>query len=158
MAAGAVLVGTQGRGRVRLRRRPGRPGRVAVSANLEQHDLDRLVEGVRELAQIYLAAGAEVVFPSIRFDLALGSPSDIDRVDRALVNVPRDLMLTSAHPQGGNAMSEDPAAGVVDCTFRVHGLPNVWVCDASVFPASLGFNPQLTVMALADYFGGLTFA
>jgi choline dehydrogenase-like flavoprotein len=158
MAAGAVLVGTQGRGTMRLRRFPGRPRRVAVTANLEKHDLDRLVEGVRALAQIYLAAGAEVVFPSIRCDLALRSTSDVDRVNRALVKFPRDLMLTSAHPQGGNAMSDDPASGVVDGTFRVHGVPNVWVCDASVFPASLGFNPQLTVMALADYFGGLTFA
>ena len=37
--------------------------------------------------------------------------------------------------------------------FRVHGMDNLYVCDASVFPTSVGVNPQLTVMALADYAG-----
>jgi choline dehydrogenase-like flavoprotein len=40
---------------------------------------------------------------------------------------------------------------VVDEQFRVHGTENLYVCDASVFPSSITVNPQLTVMALADY-------
>ena len=32
-----------------------------------------------------------------------------------------------------------------------HGFANLFVCDASVFPTSIGINPQLTIMALADY-------
>jgi len=39
----------------------------------------------------------------------------------------------------------------VDPEFRVYGYDNLFVCDASVFPGSIGVNPQLTVMALADY-------
>jgi choline dehydrogenase-like flavoprotein len=39
----------------------------------------------------------------------------------------------------------------VDPDFRVHGYSNLYVCDASVFPSSVTVNPQLTVMALADY-------
>jgi choline dehydrogenase-like flavoprotein len=38
---------------------------------------------------------------------------------------------------------------VVDSYGRFHGLQNLFVCDASVFPTSIGVNPQLTVMALA---------
>src|SRR5207247_1593329 len=30
-------------------------------------------------------------------------------------------------------------------------FPGMFVCDASVFPTSIGINPQLTIMALADY-------
>ena len=41
--------------------------------------------------------------------------------------------------------------GVVDPEFRVFGWENLHVCDASVFPTSIGVNPQLTVMALAHY-------
>jgi choline dehydrogenase-like flavoprotein len=41
--------------------------------------------------------------------------------------------------------------GVVDPSFRVHGIPNLYVCDASVFPSSITVNPQFTVMALAHY-------
>jgi choline dehydrogenase-like flavoprotein len=48
-------------------------------------------------------------------------------------------------------MSRNPALGVVDERFRVHGYENLYVCDASVFPSSITVNPQLTVMALADY-------
>jgi choline dehydrogenase-like flavoprotein len=33
----------------------------------------------------------------------------------------------------------------------MHGLENLYVCDASSFPSSVTVNPQLTVMALADY-------
>jgi choline dehydrogenase-like flavoprotein len=39
--------------------------------------------------------------------------------------------------------------------FRVFGYDNLYVCDASMFPSSIGVNPQLTVMALADYAGQL---
>ena len=34
--------------------------------------------------------------------------------------------------------------------FRVHGTQNLHLCDASVFPTSLGVNPQLTTMSLAE--------
>ncbi len=65
-----------------------------------------------------------------------------------------DLLVNSAHPQGGNPMSRDPRRGVVGPDFRVHGYDNLFVCDASVFPSSLTVNPQLTVMGLARYAAG----
>ena len=52
---------------------------------------------------------------------------------------------------GGNAVSQDPKKGVVDERFRVNGFENLYVADASVFPSSVTVNPQLTVMAVADY-------
>ena len=36
-------------------------------------------------------------------------------------------------------------------SFRVHEMSNLYLCDASVFPSTLGVNPQLTVMALAHH-------
>ncbi len=63
-----------------------------------------------------------------------------------------DLTLISGHPQGGNPLSDEKGIGVVGSDFRVKGMDNVFVCDASVFPAAVRVNPQLSVMALADYF------
>ena len=56
----------------------------------------------------------------------------------------------SAHPQGGNRMGEAPAKSVVDSYCKSHEIDNLYICDASVFPTSLGVNPQLTVMAIAS--------
>jgi choline dehydrogenase-like flavoprotein len=53
--------------------------------------------------------------------------------------------------RGATRSAATPPRGVVDAGFRVHGLANLYVCDASVFPTSTGVNPQLTVMALANY-------
>ena len=53
------------------------------------------------------------------------------------------------HPCGTLAMSTDPAKGVVDARGRMHGIENLWVADASVFPTSMGVNPSLTIAAHA---------
>jgi len=37
----------------------------------------------------------------------------------------------------------------VDQYGRLHGLRNLFVADASVFPSCLGVNPQVTIMAVA---------
>jgi len=46
-------------------------------------------------------------------------------------------------------MGADPKKSVVDPNLRVHGFENLWVVDGSVFPTSLGVNPQMTIMAFA---------
>ena len=39
---------------------------------------------------------------------------------------------------------------MVGADFRVEGTDALFLCDASAFPTSVGVNPQLTVMALAQ--------
>jgi choline dehydrogenase-like flavoprotein len=46
-------------------------------------------------------------------------------------------------------MSEDPRRGVVDRNSLIHGIDNLYVTGASVFPTGGYTNPTLTVMALA---------
>ena len=62
-----------------------------------------------------------------------------------------DITLGTGHPQGGNAISGTKSKGVVNPEFRVYDYNNLYVCDASVFPGSVGVNPQITVMSLANY-------
>lgn len=53
------------------------------------------------------------------------------------------------HPSGTVCMGNDPAKSVLDATCRAHGVSNLYVVDASVFPTSLGVNPSLTIAANA---------
>ncbi len=58
--------------------------------------------------------------------------------------------LTAGQHQAGTCrMGDDPVASVTDPDGRVHGHDNVWVADASVHVTNGGFNPALTILALA---------
>ena len=55
----------------------------------------------------------------------------------------------AAHTIGTCRMGEDPDRAVVDAFGRSFDIPNLWICDNSVFPSSLAANPALTIMALS---------
>jgi choline dehydrogenase-like flavoprotein len=50
---------------------------------------------------------------------------------------------------GTARMGDDPQRSVVDRWGRLHEVDNLHVADGSVFVSSGGFNPTLTIMALA---------
>ncbi len=158
-ACAGVLIGTDSNGRIK---RTGlfRDLNGPIDYEMTSADLDRLKRGIARMAQVFFAAGAEAVIPATFVDTELlpaGNPT-FAAILAALderIKKPEDLTLSSAHPQGGNPMSDDPKVGVIDSQFRVHGHSNLFVCDASVFPTTIHINPQLTIMALADYFAHL---
>ncbi|MFY7920956.1 MAG: GMC oxidoreductase [Gemmatimonas sp.] len=53
------------------------------------------------------------------------------------------------HDIGGTRMHADPRYGVVDADCRVHGLANLFLAGAGVFPTAGAANPTLTIVALA---------
>jgi choline dehydrogenase-like flavoprotein len=53
------------------------------------------------------------------------------------------------HQMGTTRMATDPRQGVVDADCRVHGLSNLYVAGASVFPTVGYANPTLTIVALS---------
>jgi choline dehydrogenase-like flavoprotein len=57
--------------------------------------------------------------------------------------------LQTRHQSGTLRMGSDPERSVVDAFGRMHDVPQVVVCDGSVFPTSGAFNPTLTIMAVA---------
>ena len=46
-------------------------------------------------------------------------------------------------------MGNDGATSVVDAGGRFHDLDNLYACDGSVFPTASGYNPTLTIFAVA---------
>lgn len=57
--------------------------------------------------------------------------------------------LNRGHVSGTCRFGDDPKTSVVDPSGRAHGLENLYVSDASLFPTSGGMGPSLTVAALA---------
>lgn len=59
------------------------------------------------------------------------------------------VLPRTAHTVGTARMGTDAATSVVDPWGRSHDVPNLWICDNSIFPSSLIANPALTIMALS---------
>ena len=55
----------------------------------------------------------------------------------------------TCHLNGTARMGDDPASSVVDADCRSWDIPNLWICDGSVFPTVGGVNPSLTIQAIA---------
>jgi choline dehydrogenase len=58
------------------------------------------------------------------------------------------VALFTAHLMGGCAMGEDEHQSVVNSEGRHHQLENLSVMDGSVFPTSIGANPQLSIYGM----------
>ena len=54
-----------------------------------------------------------------------------------------------AHHEGGTRMGSDPANSVVNRYGQTWDIPNLFVVGSSTFPTMSGFNPTLTIQALA---------
>lgn len=109
-------------------------------------------EGARRaflaMAEIQFAAGARTVCVVHE---QCGGYASWREAKNAITRLPLKPLLTrvvSAHVMGGCAMSDDPALGVVNGRGRHHHLANVSVFDGSVFPTSIGANPQLSIYGL----------
>jgi choline dehydrogenase-like flavoprotein len=59
----------------------------------------------------------------------------------------------TSHLMGGCRMGDDPDDSVVNKDGRTWSIPNLWVCDGSLFPTGGGVNPSLTIQALACRMG-----
>ena len=55
----------------------------------------------------------------------------------------------TAHLLGTCRMGKDPKGSVVNRDCRSHDIPNLFICDGSVFPTSTAVNPSLTIQAIA---------
>ncbi|MBV8244920.1 MAG: GMC family oxidoreductase [Candidatus Eremiobacteraeota bacterium] len=111
-----------------------------------------LWEGARRallaMAELQFAAGAHTVLP-LHEDAA--PYATLDEARAAISHLPMEVLRTrvaSAHVMGGCTMGSDPTQSVVDGFGRHHALENLSVFDGSIFPTSLGANPQLSIYGI----------
>lgn len=55
----------------------------------------------------------------------------------------------TCHLNGTARMGDRPGNSVVNADCRSWDIPNLWICDGSVFPTVGGANPSLTIQAMA---------
>ncbi len=120
-----------------------------VTYSLGIKELENIAKGAEIIARMWFKLGATRIITSHINKQILNSEKEIPELTNAIKNDSKNLLLGSAHPQGGNRIGNDPNNCVVDSNGIVYGFKNLCVCDASVFPTAVGVNPQLTVMCLA---------
>jgi choline dehydrogenase-like flavoprotein len=113
---------------------------------------DYLWDGVRRamtsMAELQFAAGAREVVPvharGFGYRSFAAARDAIARFDLA----PRRTPVVSAHVMGGAPFGSDSATSVVGEDGRHHEIANLYVMDGSLFPTSIGANPQLSIFAI----------
>ncbi len=105
--------------------------------------------GQKRLAEMQFASGAKTVRTLHESPVVMTG-----KVDEAAIDAARwesgSLAVSTAHQMGGCRMGDDPKTSVVRSEdLRCHTLANLHVIDGSVFPTSLGVNPQQSIYGLA---------
>ena len=137
-----ALVSDKGEGRVRA----FPDGRAWISYSFDEGDVARIQEGMVLCAEVQAAAGA-VEF----YGVAHGMPAyrDLAAFSSAMrTREIRDFNLYASHP-----MSSCRMGSVIDPGGESYGIAGLYIADASVFPSSLGVNPQVSTMAIATVIG-----
>ncbi|HEX6707924.1 MAG TPA: GMC family oxidoreductase [Albitalea sp.] len=115
---------------------------------------DFVMEGGRRallsMAEIQFAAGAQTVSPVHELAGAYTSwPQARDAIN-ALPMKPLLTRVVSAHVMGGCGMGASERQGVVRPDGVHWQLQNLSVLDGSLFPTSIGANPQLSIYGLVN--------
>lgn len=113
---------------------------------------DALRDGLRRaflaMAEIQFAAGAKSVRPR-QFDVpAYTSWQECREAINGYAIEKFRTGLGSAHVMGGCGMGEDVKRSVVNSQGRFHHLEGLSIFDGSIFPTSIGANPQLSIYGI----------
>lgn len=145
-----VLVRDEGWGTVRARRF----GPPVYDYPLDARDLARVREGVRRAAEALAAVGAREV-RSVQQVPEIWRPAGGEGIGAFLARVEArglgacQTTYGSYHQMGSARMGAHRRASAVDEENQVHGVPGLFVMDASCFPSASGVNPMLTIEAIA---------
>lgn len=131
-------------------------GRVALRGDstpvLDYPLNDVVFEGARRalasMARIQFEAGAREVHLVHETSRPLRSWKEAESSIAALPMKPHLTRVVSAHVMGGCAMAADDRKGVARPDGRLHQLDAVSVHDGSLFPTSIGANPQLSIYGI----------
>lgn len=138
---------------------PGSPGgRVSLRSDgsplLDYPLNDFVMEGARRallsMAEIQFAAGARQVMPVHEQAQLCTSWAQAQDMIARLPMLPLQTRVVSAHVMGGCGMAASARDGVVRPDGQHWQVANLSVHDGSLFPTSIGANPQLSIYGLVN--------
>ncbi len=144
MAGFGIMVTDSSHGRVIK----GLDNSPLIFYNLNKADTAKFVKGVEIAARVYFAAGAKKVLLPIHGVGEVESPDDLQKLYKKKIHA-GSLELSAFHPMGTCRMGDDPETSVVNSHLESHDVKGLFIADASVFPSSLGVNPQISIMTFS---------
>lgn len=116
-------------------------------------DVEVLIMGLKIIEQLTKTASFKRLGARINTQPFPGCESRLFGSDAYWKCYVEHLTLTAYHPIGTCRMGSDHTDSVVHpSTFRVHGVDQLYVCDASIMPSMPSGNPQAVVGMLAQRF------
>lgn len=109
---------------------------------------DGVKRALLSMAEIQFASGAQFVVPAHEKAARYTSWAAAKKGIAELEYKTHITRVVSAHVMGGCTMSDDERLGVVASNGRYHGVRNLSVHDGSLFPTSIGANPQLSIYGI----------
>lgn len=109
-----------------------------------KEDMDELLQGVRFIRELArMPALAAVIEDELR-------PGMQCRTDEELMRDIRENAWSVFHPCATCRMGPDPDTCVVDHRLRVHGMRNLRVADASIFPSLVSGNTNAAAVMVGE--------
>ena len=112
--------------------------------------MDGARRALLSMAEIQFASGARYVTPGHEAAVPYANWTQAKAAIAGLQMVPYQTRVVSAHVMGGCGFAGKPELGVVQPDGRHWQVDNLSVHDGSLFPTSIGANPQLSVYGLVN--------
>ncbi len=143
-----VMVSDKGEGSVGVRA----DGTSDLRYNFAPADVANMRAGLMRTAEVLKAGGARRLLVPVAGG---GWTEDLAEARRWIEGATLHdyKLMYAAHPMATCRMGTDPATSVIGPDGQAHRLPGLYIADSSIFPTSLGVNPQWTTMVLATVVG-----
>ncbi len=112
---------------------------------LTEFVMDGARRGMLAMAEIQFEAGAKTVYPGHEMALGTRTWAETKKAIEALPMKPLLTKIGSAHVMGGCGLAADEKHGVTRPDGQHWQLENLSIHDGSIFPTSIGANPQLSI-------------
>jgi choline dehydrogenase-like flavoprotein len=127
---------------------------VATYALTDETDQKNFRHATAAAIRIHAAAGAQEILVSLAHgQLAWKRGESLEGYIQTVMKQPLlngAQPMISAHQLCTCRMGKDPAISVADTGGELRDVKGVWIGDGSACPTSLGANPMVTIMALAE--------